>query len=130
MFEELFRLLEGGKARKKRRRRKGSRAEDLVAKRYERAGYTVHKHYVDPDIGEIDVFVEKGSEVIAVEVKSGKQVLTRSDIMKIVRKARALARRLKKKVKITLWIGPNVKLTRQAWELVRYYGIRVRYYTK
>ena len=103
---------------RKRRRRKGSRLEDIVAARYSRAGYKVRKHVITK-LGEIDILAKLKHEKRAVEVKSGKQTIAQTTIMKLHRKAKHL------KAKPVLKIGPKVKLTKPAKTLAKELGITI-----
>ena len=100
-------------------RRRGSKAEDLVANRYKKAGYEVRKHLMT-SAGEVDILARRGREKYAVEVKSGKQVVTSKEILKIYRKAKAL--RAKPKMKLT---SRQVKITNTARELARKLGVSI-----
>ena len=104
-----------------RRRGKGSRAEARVSKLYRRAGYRV-KRNLRSKAGEIDILAKRGKEKLLVEVKSGKQTLTSSDILKVVHKARYhKAKPVIRKSKLTT-------LTSAAKEAVKKYNVRIKNY--
>ena len=84
--------------RRGRRRRRGSRVEDMVASRYRRGGYRVAKHRIVKlrgTKGEIDILAEKGRQRFAIEVKGGSQRITAQMIRKIHSKAKAVHARPK-----------------------------------
>ncbi len=100
---------------------RGHHIENFLKNRYRKAGYSVsvRKKY---KIGEIDLLANKGKEKLLIEVKSGRQTINRTDIMKIISKANKLKR------KPVLRIGPNVKLTKSAREMIKNYNVRLRRY--
>lgn len=70
--------------------------------------------------GEIDILAQRRGRKRAIEVKSGSQILSSTDIRKHIRKARQV------KAKPVLAIGPRVKLTENARELVKKHNIKVK----
>ncbi|HDJ89237.1 MAG TPA: hypothetical protein ENG40_00900 [Thermoprotei archaeon] len=99
-------------------KRRGSRLEDLVASRYRKAGYDVRKHLIT-DMGEIDVFSRRNRKRFAIEVKSGKQTLTSTDVWKHIRKSRSL------RAKPKFIVGPNVKFTSKARSIAKELGVSI-----
>ncbi len=99
-------------------RRKGSWLENLIASRYKKAGYKVRKR-IFTKAGEIDVLALRGLERLAIETKSGKQIITSSVIKNLYFKARQL--RAKPKLKT----GPRVKITKPTRKLAKTLGIPI-----
>ena len=99
-------------------RRRGFRLENIIASRYRRAGYRVRKH-VFTSRGEIDILAVLSRKRVAVEAKSGRQVVTSRVVRSIYRKAKLVRARPKLK------IGPGVKVTRPARELARSLGVTI-----
>ena len=104
-----------------RRRGKGSRAEARVSKLYRRAGYKV-KRNLRSKAGEIDIIAKRGDEKLLVEVKSGRQTLTSSDILKVARKARY------HKAKPVIRKSKSTTLTSAAREAAKKYNVRIKNY--
>lgn len=104
-----------------RRRGKGSKAEIHVSKLYRKAGYKI-KRNKRSRAGEIDILAKRGNERLLVEVKSGKQKLTSSDVLKVVRKARY------HKAKPVIRKSKSSTLTSTAREVARRYNVRIRDY--
>lgn len=106
-----------------RKKGKGSGFEKRVASRYRKGGYKVKRNVIGKRNGkryEIDAIVERGKERYIVETKSGKQVLTTSQVLAIHKKLSY------RKGTPTLKIGPNVKLTGPAREIARELGLRIK----
>ena len=100
--------------------RRGSKAESKVAKRYVKGGYKVKKHYIIKH-GEIDILAKRGKETLAIEVKSGKPVITSTIIRKLVQKARSL------KAKPVLALTSNkFKITSKARKEIKKYKVRIK----
>jgi len=99
-------------------KRRGSRLESIVAKLYRKGGYSVDKHVIRIKRGkriELDVVARRPREVRVIEVKSGRQALSSSDI-----------RQLAKKGVNTLAIGPRVSLTTPALRELTKQGIKLK----
>jgi putative endonuclease len=104
-----------------RKRGKGSRAETYVSRLYEKAGYRVRRN-VRSRAGEIDILAKRGNEKLLVEVKSGKQILTSTDVMKVARKAKY------HHAKPVIRKSKRAKLTNNATDAAKKYGVRIRDY--
>ena len=106
-----------------RKKGKGSGFEKRVASRHRKGGYKVKRNVVGKRNGgryEIDAIIERGKERYVVEIKSGKQVLTISQVLATYKKLSY------RKGIPTLTIGPKVKLTDPAKEIARELGLRIR----
>jgi len=112
-------LKRGRKPLNRKRRRRGSRLEDIVARRYEKAGYKVEKHKVT-SAGEIDVLATRRKSRICSEVKSGRQIITSKEVLKLVNKAS------RTRSKPVLIIGPRVKLTDPAKRTASKHDVRIK----
>jgi len=104
-----------------RRRGRGSKAEARVSKLYRRTGYKVQRN-LRSRAGEVDILAKRGREKLLIEVKSGRQTLTSSDILKVVRKARY------HKAKPVIRKSSLTSLTGSAKEVARKYNVRIRNY--
>jgi len=104
-----------------RRRGRGSRAESYVARLYERAGYKVRRN-VRSRAGEIDILARRGDKKLLIEVKSGKQILTSADVLKVVRKARYHG------AKPVIRKSKRTRLTSNAANIAKRYGVRIKDY--
>ena len=104
-----------------RKRGKGSRAEASVSRLYEKAGYRVRRN-VRSRAGEIDILAKRGDEKLLIEVKSGKQTLTSTDIMRVVRKAKY------HNAKPVIRKSKRTRLTNNAARTAKIYGVRIRDY--
>lgn len=67
-------------------KKKGSWFEAYVENRYRRAGYKTKRH-VFTNQGEIDILAVKGRTRLAIEVKSGSQIVTSSVIEALHKKS-------------------------------------------
>ena len=104
-----------------RKRGKGSKAEAHVAKLYGKAGYRVQRN-LRSKVGEVDILARRERERLLVEAKSGKQILTSRDVMKVVRKAKTY------RAKPVIRKSSSTTLTKPARKLVRKYNVRIRDY--
>jgi len=104
--------------------RKGRKIVKIVANRYKKAGYKVKnnviKKFNQHRKMEVDLIAEKDDKKYIVEIKSGKQTLTSSDIMKLRKKANKLRK------KPALLITRKVKLTGKARKLAKELGIKIK----
>ena len=102
-----------------RRRRRGSHFENIVASRYRHAGYKVSKHLITK-YGEIDNFAIRKREKLAIECKSGKQLITARVIKKVYKKGKAIG------AKPVLIIGSRIKISEPAKDLAEKLGVRIK----
>jgi len=100
-------------------RRRGSKLEDLTAKNYQKAGYSVEKHVIT-NRGEIDIIAKWRHKTYAIEVKSGKQIITSTDIEKIYKKAKHV------KAKPVLRHSPRTKITQPAIKLAKLLNVSIK----
>ena len=104
-----------------RKRGRGSRAEKYVEKLYRKAGYKTRRN-VRSRVGEIDIIARKGNKKLVIEVKSGKQAITSTQIKKLLRKARYYGG-----IPV-MWRSPRSRLTGRAREIARKHRVKVRTY--
>ena len=104
-----------------RKRGKGSKAEARVSKLYRKAGYKVRRN-LRSRAGEIDILAKRGNERLLVEVKSGRQTITSTDVLKVVRKARY------HKAKPVIRKSGLATLTSSAREVAKKYNVRIKNY--
>jgi len=102
-----------------KKRRKGSRLEDIVAKNYQKAGYSVEKHVITNG-GEIDIIAKWRHKAYAIEVKSGKQIITSTDIEKIYKKAKHV------KAKPVLRHSSRTKISKPAIKLSKTLNVSIK----
>lgn len=100
-------------------KRKGSWLEAYVENRYRRAGFETKRH-VFTNQGEIDILAVKGKTRLAIEIKSGNQIVTSSIIEALYKKAQAI------KAMPVLVIGPKVQVTTDAMKTAKKLGVRIR----
>ena len=106
-----------------RNKGKGAKAESKTAKRYKKGGYKVKQNVVRKRKGrknEIDIIAERKHEKYAIEVKSGKQTLTSTQIREIYDKLKSTGK------EPLLVIYPDVKLTGPAKEVAKKLGLRIK----
>ncbi|ADG13982.1 YraN family protein [Methanocaldococcus infernus] len=93
---------------RKGKKKEGRAANYLKEKGYKIIGRNVIKRINQHKKAEYDIIAKRGNYKYAVEVKSGRQVLTTSDIIKLHKKANNI------KAKPLLITGSKVKLTEKA----------------
>lgn len=80
------------------------------------------KRNVRSRVGEIDILAKRRDEKLLIEVKSGKQILTYTDIMKVVRKAKY------HNAKPVIRKSKRTRLTNDAARTAKRHGVRIRNY--
>ncbi len=107
-------------------KRKGSKKERRVANELKKRGYKIEGRNVIKKLNqykkvEYDLIARRGRNEYAVEVKSGRQIITSPMIEKHIKKSNKI------KAKPMFALGKNVKLTGKAKEIAKKNKVRIEW---